>query len=144
MAKVRNEHQWSRTGWDVRVLQAVTAVLGCCVLLGPQGHPQGRAAYLGEPHSGSLYPEEWSRVHEWYSRTAVVVTCALAYLAGLVRLGLGRESRRARAVVAMLSPFLIIYGEQVTRLGEMGERSSTGWGLWCIVPFVYAAVAEAV
>ena len=142
MAKKKSVNQWAGTGWHVRILQILTAVLGCCALLGPQGYPQGRAVYLGEPHTQHLYPREWGWVHEWYSRTAVVVTCALAYLAGLVRLGEGRWPRRARAVVALLCPFLVIYGEQVTRLAEMGERSSTGWGLWCIVPFVYAAIAD--
>ena len=126
----------------MRILQILTAAAGCCVLLGPQGYPQGRAVFLGEPHKGHLYSADWDSVHDTYTRTMVVMACALTYLAGLVRLELGRASRWARAVVAIVFPFLIIYGGRTTRLGEMGGRSSTGWGLWSTVPFVYAAIAE--
>ena len=121
------------------------ASLAILCMLAPHGYPQGRAAYLGHPHSGHLYSPDWRSTHEWYSRSCVLIVCLLAYSSGVSRLTTNPLARaralKARAVVTLTVPFLLIYGQQVTRLGDMGTLSHTGWGMWLLVPLTLAAIS---
>lgn len=145
MATINISNWWSGAGRDRTIYQILTGVLAIICVLAPHGYPQGRAAYLGHPHSNHLYSHEWRETHEWYSRTCVLAVCLLCYTAGVSRFSSSSvfrsRAKKARAVVTILIPLLLIYGQQITRLGDIGTLSHTGWGLWMLVPLTLLSIS---
>ena len=111
-------------------------VAAVCATSGPQATLGGGISTWGRvrwPPGG----DAWDDALGFHSRLLAAYVCATAYFATMVRTSVrGRGwATRLGGVMALLGTVVLLNEIGVTRR-EMGERESTGWGLWSLVPFV--------